>query len=272
MGLLAPAIGAIGAWASANAGAIGIAAISTSAVGAGLSYYGSVQSAKTNMAIANRNAEIQGRNQNMQLQMGLAQAALDERTAKAQAGAQAAAAQAGLRNAEATREWADAAWRARAGDMEKQRRENMRLTARQRSKIAQSGLVETGSPLAVLAETAGQMQLDLEDQAWMADIERQQGWQEARNQEFEGRMGIFQAGMTRATGMAQAGLNANAARAGFANGMQQIRIGLAGSRAESSAMKWQAGSQLVGNLGSTAYMGYNIAYNKPRGPAPQAIR
>ena len=208
------------------------------------------------------------------MQIGLAQAALDERTAKAQAAAQEAAAQAGISNAESARQWADAAWRARTWDMEKQRRENLRLSARQRSKIAGSGLVETGSPLAVLAETAGQMQLDLEEQAWMANAERQQGYQEARNQEFEGRMGLFQAGMTRTTGMAQAGLNSNAARAGFANGMQQIRIGLAGARADSSAMRWQAGSQLVSNIGSTAYMGATLRYNAPRGgtPAPQAIR
>ena len=261
-----PMLAAVPAW-------VGWTAVAMSAVGTGVSVYSAYQSAATNEAIANRNAKIQSQNQRAQLQLGLAQAEMQTKQADAQADAQAAAAQAGIRNAEATRQWADAAWDARRNDMEKQRRENLRLQARQRSQIAKSELVETGSPLAVLAEQAGAMHLDLEEQAWLADVERRQSYADARNQEFEGKMGMFASGMTRMVGGQQAALDTAAARAGFANGMSAIRLGLAGARAESSAMRWQAAGNFASNLGSTAYMGYQMAYNANHqgSTTPQAV-
>lgn len=244
--------------------ALGIAAVAVSAVGAGLSYYGQRQAAATNLSLANYNAEVQGRNQRMQLELGLANAEMQRKQAEAQANYQAAAAQAGINNAEATRQWADAAWEQRRNEMDKQRRDNLRLRATQRSKIAGSGLVESGSPLAVLAETAGQAQLDLEEQAWAADVERRQSYAEARNQEFEGQLGIFQSGMTRQAAGQQSALDVAAARAGFGNGMASIRLGMAGARADASASRWSAGAGLVSNLGSAAFMGYQMGYNVPR--------
>lgn len=56
-------------------------------------------------------------------------------------------------------------------DRNRQRRENRKLIAKQRTQIAASGVTEAGSPLAVLAENAALMELQVQDQRRASKIQ-----------------------------------------------------------------------------------------------------
>lgn len=90
----------------------------------------------------------------------------------------------------------------------RQRTENKRLKARQRAKIASSGVLETGTPLEVMGETAANLELGLLDQARAGKTRQSQL--------------ISQAGLIRAGGRAQADAANIQAGATLLNGASSI--------------------------------------------------
>jgi hypothetical protein len=240
--------------------AIAYMSIAASAIGTGVSYYGQRQAANSAAAIADYNARVQERNASAQLRLQLAQAELNKKALDMQAAAQEQAARLAFQNAEAMRMDADAQSAIDRAEREKARREHLRLMATQRAKVAGSGMVESGSPLMVLAETARLTQLDIEEQAYASDLDRRARLREADLTEFQGRQGLFEAGMTRFNKNFES-LNAASARAGYANTRTGIRLGLLGARADASAARIGANASLLSGLGS-AGTNYYYARNE----------
>jgi hypothetical protein len=134
------------------------AAVATAA-SAGMAYYGQQQQAAAAERMANYNYAVQKNQMEMQTTMARMQA--EQQT------------QAGLQNAsvmenEASRVEQEA--RERASRM---RTENERMLGRQRAQYGKAGVTSEGSPLAIMADSAGLMELAVSDELYRADMERQ---------------------------------------------------------------------------------------------------
>jgi hypothetical protein len=68
----------------------------------------------------------------------------------------------------------------------RQRAQNRRFMSSQRAAIAKSGIAEAGSPLEVLGETAGQLELQAQDQARAARLRLSSGLSQSANTLTEG--------------------------------------------------------------------------------------
>ena len=134
-------------------------AIATSLASAGVAYYGQQQQAQAADRMAQYNFAVQKQQMEMQAQMQRMQADQQQ-----QAGMQNAA----LMENEATRVEQEARERAR-----RMREENERMLGQQRAQYGKAGVTSEGSPLAVMAESAGLMELAVGDELYKAGLERQ---------------------------------------------------------------------------------------------------
>ena len=95
-------------------------------------------------------------------------------------------------------------------ERDRQRREHRRLIGRQRTQIAKSGLQETGSPLAVLAENAGMLELQAQDQRRATNARAQQLRTQGQITRAQGnaayKAGMIGAGSTLFRGLASTGM------------------------------------------------------------------
>lgn len=91
--------------------------------------------------------------------------------------------------------------------IKRRRRENKRLMGRARARLAKSGVVEEGTPLEVMAETAGQLELAALDEQRAASAESSRLRSQAGMSLWEGkqaaRAGTTQAGATLLSGTAK---------------------------------------------------------------------
>lgn len=190
-----------------------IAGIAT-LVGTGISVVSQISQAKTQEKIARFNAQIEQGNARLQMlsQMGAlqqqrAQSALALK--QAEINFQMAQAEAGARDANAMRirQAADARAASSREAIRRKRLDHARFMATQRAKIAASGVVDsTGSPLELLAETAGQMQLAVEEMHQEANIDLTEARNEATMENFGANLMRAGAGGQMAIERAAAGL------------------------------------------------------------------
>jgi hypothetical protein len=139
--------------------AAAITAALATAASAGVAYYGQQQQAAAAERMANYNYAVQKNQMEMQATMARMQA--EQQT------------QAGLQNAavmenEASRVEQEARERAK-----RMRAENERMLGRQRAQYGKAGVTSEGSPLAIMADSAGLMELAVSDELYRADMERQ---------------------------------------------------------------------------------------------------
>jgi hypothetical protein len=133
-------------------------AIIGSLASAGISYYGQQQQAASAQRMAQYNYSIQ--RQQMEMQARMQSIAADQQY------------QAGMQNAktmenEGLRVEQEARERAR-----RMRTENERLAGAQRARFGKAGVVMEGTPLMVMAESAGLMELAVADELYKANNER----------------------------------------------------------------------------------------------------
>ena len=105
-----------------------------------------------------------------------------------------------------------------AENIRRKRKENARILATQRSKYAKAGVIEAGTPLELMAETAGNLELDVLDynrqQRINAQNLRQQGAMDLAMGQNAAQAGYINAGATLLQGAGQAaGMAAMAPRA-----------------------------------------------------------
>jgi hypothetical protein len=133
-------------------------AILGSLASAGMAYYGQQQQADAANRLAQYNYGIQ--RQQMEMQARMQSIAADQQH------------QAGMQNAktlenEGLRVEQEARERAR-----RMREENERISGAQRARFGKAGVVMEGTPLAVMAESAGLMELAVADEMYKANLER----------------------------------------------------------------------------------------------------
>ena len=133
-------------------------AIAASLASAGMAYYGQQQQAQAADRMAQYNYAVQ--KQQMEMQARMQSIAADQQY------------QAGMQNAQiaqndATRVEQEARERAK-----RMRAENERLMGEQRARFGKAGVTSEGTPLAVMAESAGLMEMAVSDELYKADMER----------------------------------------------------------------------------------------------------
>lgn len=169
--------------------------LAATAVSTGLSFYGQQQQAKNASAIANYNYEMQRRNAEVNARMAQQQAQWNQQSAMAQYQAQQNNALALEQQARAT----EAQGREQARRM---REEQDALLARQRAAYGASGVVNEGTPLVVLADTARKTELDIQDKAYQTELESRQWLRKAEDERFQSGFSLMDAQLAEYEGAA----------------------------------------------------------------------
>jgi hypothetical protein len=138
---------------------------------AGMSFYGQQQQAASAQRLANYNYQVQLQQMQMQAQMQKISA---EQQYAAQTQNALAAQNEGLRVEQEARE------RAR-----RMRSENEKLMGAQRARFGKAGVTSQGSPLAVMAESAGLMELAVSDEMYKANLERSAFYRKGAVEEWQ---------------------------------------------------------------------------------------
>lgn len=146
-------------------------AIAASLASAGMAYYGQQQQAQAASRMAQYNYAVQ--EQQMRMQAGMQKIAAEQQYA------------AGMQNAkimenEGLRVEQEARERAR-----RMRTENERLAGAQRARFGKAGVVMEGTPLAVMAESAGLMELAVSDELYKANNERSAFYRKAEVEKWQ---------------------------------------------------------------------------------------
>lgn len=227
-----------------------IASLVATAAGTGLSMYGQQQQAQNAASIANYNAQIQRQNANIQARMSINQANTNARIAQAQY-------QQGQNNAITLRNQAtaqEAQGRERARRL---REEQDRALSTRRAKYAASGVVNEGSPLAVLADTARLTELNIQDAAHQTELERQQSLHQAELEQFQSGFSLIDAQTESYKAMA----------ADSARRIAYREADLTKLSGQSQAQGYQIGatSSLISGLGQMAGTAQNYFYNAKPG-------
>jgi hypothetical protein len=151
---------------------------------------------------------------------------------------------------------ADLADKAAMQNSAKSREEMARFRAIQRARIAGSGVVETGTPLDALAESAADMELALSS-GFYADVQK-------------GREMRYEAGMVGAgaslleTDAAMIRTKGGFAKANLTAQMAQNNVERLAGLAQARNTRMQGMASLIGGLGDAAGMGYQTYQNRPK--------
>jgi hypothetical protein len=188
-----------------------------------VSFYGQQQQAAASQRMARYNYAVQKAQMEMQNQMA------------AQASQQQAAIfgyNAKVAQNEALRTENEARERAR-----RMREENERMLGLQRAAYGKANVTSEGSPLMIMADTAGLAELAVADELYKADAQRSGLYTQAALEQYKGRMALFEG----------AGYSLNAANAGvFA------RPALMAGMNEASALRMSSYGSLISGVGSAA--------------------
>lgn len=223
-----------------------IAGMVVAVVGAGVSAYGQVQQGKSQNAIAQFNAKQQESAAKQQA-LGLqAQAALMEKDAKANFELRKAEADARNSNADAIAQQASSQDAVNRLNIRKRREEFGRMQGQQRAAIAASGVSEsTGTPLDLLAETAGKIQADAEEQHYMGEVQRRTLFSEEAMERLGGKLALAGATLNRDSAVSEAALRNAASRGEYLSGMASAEITRLTGKAAQSNSRYGAAATLL---------------------------
>jgi len=235
-------------------------AIGLMAIGTGISAYSSYQSGKMQSYAADMNAAQQERNATNQLMAMQTQANLMKREAEANAALRGMEAKAMFANATAIEQQAIGQDAINRVNLKNRRDEMSRSMGQQRAAIAASGIVEaSGTPLDILAETAGLIQRDQEEQNYTFELNRRTLFREAQLERLGGRMALAGASLDRQSGVAAAGLQGAAARAEYLSNMRGAQITRFGGDVARRTGNLAAGATLLSGLGQAGGMYFNAS-------------
>ena len=226
-------------------------------IGTGISTYSAVQQGRTQSAIANFNSAQQEKEAKMQLMSMQASANMQQQQAEANFLLRGQEAQARFNNATGIENQALSQDRINRANLAKRREEGARATATARASIAASGAVESsGTPLDILAETAGTIQQDQQEQFYEMGLQRTSLFREAEMERLGGRLALAGSTLERNSAVATAGLNQSAARAGYLSGMRGAELARLSGKAAKQAGYLQGGATLLSGIGDAAGQGY----------------
>lgn len=169
---------------------IALTAVSLAATAAstGMAYYGQQQQAQNAQAMANYNAAAQRQNADIQARIAQQQSIWNQQTKMAQYQAQ-------QNNATTMENQARAVEAQGRVQADRLREQQERLLATQRAHYAKAGVVNEGSPLAVLADTAKTTELGVQDAAYQTELESRQWQQKAADERFQSGFSLMDASL-----------------------------------------------------------------------------
>jgi hypothetical protein len=126
----------------------------------------------------------------------------------------------------------------------------------QRARYAKSGVTSSGSPLAVMAETAGLLELGVADELYKADLERGAFFRKGEAERFQAGFSLLDKASAEYE-MAAAAFQGKAAEQGYALAMNNARGERAASYNQASALRISSYGSLLEGAGNTANMGFN---------------
>lgn len=226
-----------------------VVSLAATAVGTGMQYFSSQQQAATAQRLANYNAAVQRQNADIEAKLAQQQSAVNSAAAQAQA-------QAYANNAISLRNEATGIEARGRAEIDRMREEQARMAGLQRAKYARAGVVNEGSPLVVLADTARIGQLGIQDQLYQSDMEARAKRREADLQKFQGGFSLLDASMQQYQGAA-----AEAKRKIAYNEADLTQLSGA---AQASAYRQQGTASLISGIGSLAGQGYGYSQNMRR--------
>jgi hypothetical protein len=237
---------------------LAIASIAAAVIGAGVSAYGAYQSGQTQNALATFNARQQEKQAQTQAMTMQVQAALKQREAETNFKLRTAESQARLNNAKNLEMQAAAQTRVNDINLQKRRLDFARAQSTQRAVIAESGVVESaGTPLDLLAETAGTIQRDPRSSTTKAELQRNTLFSEAAQERLGGKLALAGATLDRDSSLAAAALQGISARGEALAGIRQAEItrltgGAAAQRRHVSSRRNSAQRSIERSRGSRA--------------------
>ncbi len=239
--------------------ALAVAAVVTSAVGTGMSMYSQQQAAETAERQGAYNAAVQRNNADIQARMAQYQAGIDQQVAMAQYDAQ-------QKNADAIAGQANAIEAQGREQARRQREEQERMLAVQRGKYAKAGLVNEGSPLVVLADTARLTELNIQDAAYEADLNRSETLRKAELERYQSGFSLLDASL--------ADYRGKAADVSRRMAYRQADLAALAGGAQAAGLRSSASASLISGIGSTvgtAYDYYNKGAFSPRKSSTSAV-
>lgn len=218
-------------------------------IGAGLQYSASQQSAKSQSAIATLNAQNANLAAKQQFDLQQLNTQMESRRIEQQAELQR------LQGANLDAE-AKAADDAAMRNAAKSREEMMRFRSIQRARIAGSGVVESGTPLDALAESAADMELAISSNFYNDS-------QRGRELRYEG--GLAKAGAS----LLQQDAATNRIKGGFAKSaftaqVAQNNVERLAGMAQARNTRMQGMASLFSDLGSAGFQAYNLKQTTPK--------
>jgi len=225
--------------------------LALAAVGTGVGVYSSFEAAGNERAMADYNAQIaqqqadiQGKVAQRQAEMAQYNATLQMRQGEAQQQAAEYNAQLQERNATTMRAYADNAEAQGTEQARRMRLEKLRIMGGLQSQYAAAGVTTEGSPLAVLAETDGMLELQIQD-GWYQTV------QQTKNQRGQADLLDWQANVTRQSGDYSNLLTQSSAQLDLQNAQFEAQTASAGTRI---AQRQADINQMAGNNRADAYM------------------
>lgn len=221
----------------------------TTAIGSGISAFGAVQRGRSQDAIGRFNAAQRERESTMQALSLQTQANLAENRAKAEYELRAQEAQARFSNAALIEQRAELQSRIDRDNISKFTKDAARMQATQRAKIAASGIVESsGTPLDLIAETAGLIQKDREARHFESQLTRHTLFREASLERFGGQAALAGATLDRDSAVSAAAIDRVSAEGVASSGQREAEL----LRLTGANKRRQAGFEAAGNIFSGA--------------------
>lgn len=218
-----------------------VLSLATTAVGTGLSYYAQQQQAQNAERMAQYNYEIQRQNAEINAKMAAYQADVNTKVAMSQY-------QAGQNNAAALEGQATAAEAQGRERARRMREENQRMLALQRSRYGKAGVTSEGTPLAVMAETAGNLELGVQDAAFETELESRTFRRRADMERYQSGFSLLDAGVQQ--------YQAAASQAGRKIALRQAEINRIAGRSEASGIRTASYGTLIAGAGQMANTAY----------------
>lgn len=218
-----------------------VISVVASAASTGVNMYSQQQAAENSERMAAYNAAIQRNNADLQTRMAQQQAAVEQQVAMAQYDAQ-------QKNAAALANQADGIEAQGREKVRRLREEQERALAQQRARFAKAGVVNEGSPLVVLADTARLTELNVQDSAYETEMNRDEMLRKADLERYQAGYSLLDAGMAEYRSRAQEAQRRMAYR--------QADLGVIQGNVDAGMARMGVASSLISGFGSTAKQVY----------------
>lgn len=242
MGIETAAAAALAAYAPYIAAGTAVAA---SAVGTGMSMYSQNQQAKTAQRMADYNAAAQRQDAEVQARLAQYQSNVNAQMAQAQA-------QTKINNAQSVANQVPGLETQQRERARRMREEKERALSMQRAKYANSGVVNEGSPLVVLADTSQLAELNIQDGLYESELQRRSLLRQAELTKYEASFSLLEADQQRYAGLA--------AQAGQRISNRRVDITRLTGAAEASTYRAAAAASLIQGVGQTADLAFDYRY------------